>query len=328
MKPPILIIATGHGLFTASSQNGTWQARPAGLASHHVTAVIARAGVILAGTTDGIWRSNDLGQTWSATSAGLGDRHVRWLAFHPDISDLEFAGTEPAGLYISKDRGANWTARAEVAALRDEFDWFLPYSPAAGCVRGFACCGQRLYAAVEVGGLLRSDDGGSSWALAPGSRGLPDFNHPTASSDIHPDVHDVVVYPGNHDLVYAPTGGGFYRSQDGGATWHRRHPAGYTRAVWVDPANPEHILLGSAQPVSRHGDIVVSRDGGASWAPANVGLGAPWPRDMVERFCQVGAEMLAVTDNGRLFSARIDTWRWAPALADVTAINAVCALVA
>ena len=152
-----------------------------------------------------------MGQTWRAASAGLAHPHVRWLAFHPDISDREFAGTEPAGIFVSHDGAQTWRECPEVAQLRDRHQWMLPYSPEAGCVRGFAFHGDRAYAAVEVGGVLRSDDAGETWRLAEGSDGSPDLDGPPEPF-VYPDVHSIDVHPSSPDRVFAPTGGGFYRS--------------------------------------------------------------------------------------------------------------------
>ena len=115
-----------------------------------------------------------------------------------------------------------WTESSGVTEMRDEHGWFLPYSPEAGCVRGFASAGERVYAAVEVGGLLRSDDGGGGWRLAGGSDGVPTFGEP-ASGAIHPDVHSVHVHPSSADHVLAATAGGLYVSTDGGDRWERRN---------------------------------------------------------------------------------------------------------
>ena len=93
------------------------------------------------------------------------------------------AGTEPAGIFVSRDGAANWRECPEVGQLRDAHHWFLPYSPAAGCVRGFAFHGQRAYAAVEVGGVLRSDDEAQTWQLAAGSDGNPDLAGPPAPNE-------------------------------------------------------------------------------------------------------------------------------------------------
>ena len=215
---PKLLLATEHGLSICESEGGNWRESSRSLADHRVTSVIAREGVILAGTTDGIYRSDDSGKTWQEASLGLSTRHVRWLANHPDNSDFEFAGTEPAGIFVSHNGGESWRACLEVDQLRGQYKWSLPYSPEAGCVRGFAFRGARAYAAVEVGGVLSSDDGGETWRLAEGSDGKPDLEGPTEPF-IHSDVHSIFVHPFLPNLVFAPTGGGFYCSADGGKTW-------------------------------------------------------------------------------------------------------------
>ena len=51
-----------------------------------------------------------------------------------------------------------------------------------------------------------------------GSSGSPSLSA-SPEPDIHPDVHSIEVHPSSPDLVYAPTGGGFFRSLDGGQTW-------------------------------------------------------------------------------------------------------------
>ncbi|MEO6623335.1 MAG: hypothetical protein ABIN37_00660, partial [Burkholderiaceae bacterium] len=242
-----LLLATSNGLAVYEHHQQGWQATHRGLAGQDVLCVIAREGVILAGTRQGVWRSDDLGESWQAASTGLTQPHVRWLAFHPDISDFEVAGTEPAGIFVSRDGARTWRACPEVAVLRDQHQWFLPYSPQAGCVRGFAFHGQRAYAAVEVGGVLRSDDGAATWRLVKGSDGSPDLSGPPEPL-IYPDLHSIHIHPTSPDRVYAPTGGGFYRSEDGGDNWALRYDC-YCRACWVDPADPDHILLGPADNV-------------------------------------------------------------------------------
>src|SRR3972149_3407156 len=100
-----LLLATANGLVICERDGGDWRAITRGLAGRPVTSVIAREGVILAGTLDGVFRSDDLGQNWHEASTGLTTRHVRWLANHPDISDFEFAGVEPAGIFVSRGGG-------------------------------------------------------------------------------------------------------------------------------------------------------------------------------------------------------------------------------
>jgi photosystem II stability/assembly factor-like uncharacterized protein len=316
----MIYLATNNGIILAD-RDSRWRILWRGLDGQHVTSVIARQGVALAGTSDGVFRSDDNGRTWREASAGLSRRHIRWLAYHPDISDFEFAGTEPAAIFISRDGGESWHEAQEVAKLRDRYHWFLPYSPEAGCVRGFAFHGSRAYAAVEVGGVLRSDDSGASWRLAEGSDGNPDLEGPPEPF-IYPDLHSINVHPDSPNLVYAPTGGGFYRSLDGGKTWNRRYDC-YCRAAWVDPHDSNHIILGPADNVEANGRIEESRDGGNTWHLISAGLSVPWPRHMVERFTQMGTEILAVLSNGQLISAPLATLEWQSILPEVKGVNAV-----
>ena len=290
----------------------------------HVTSLIAREGVILAGTRHGVFRSDDVGHTWHAASVGLTCPHVRWLAFHHDISDREFAGTEPAGIFVSHDGAQTWRECEEVAWLRDHYHWMLPYSPEAGCVRGFAFHGDRAYAAVEVGGVLRSDDGGETWLLAEGSDGNPDLGGPPEPF-VYPDVHSIHLHPSSPDLVFAPTGGGFYRSVDGGRTWELLYDC-YCRAVWIDPLDPDHMILGPADSVEQNGRIEETRDGGVTWHTASHGLRVPWSQHMVERFTQIDDELWAVLSNGEVIAAPLTSLEWQSRLHGVEQVTAVTVL--
>jgi len=126
---------------------------------------------------------------------------------------------------------------------------------------------------------------------------------------IHPDVHSITVHPSSPDLVTASTGGGLFRSHDGGKSWNCLYRC-YCRAAWVDPADPFHILLGPADGVSKGGRIEESHDGGVSWAHATMGLDVPWPRKMVERFFQTGGELFALLSNGDLLSTGLEAIIW------------------
>jgi photosystem II stability/assembly factor-like uncharacterized protein len=322
----LLFVATAHGLIICEPHGPEWHETARGLAQHKVTSVIAREGVVLAGTTNGIYRSDDLGQTWRAVNTGLTQRHIRWLAYDPNISDAEFAGTEPADIFVSRDGAETWRACPEVSALREANGWFLPYSPEAGCVRGFAFHGQRAYAAVEVGGVLRSDDGGDTWRLAEGSNGNPNFGRPVPMNFVHPDVHSLAVHPTSSDLVFAPTGGGLYGSRNGGQTWSHLYPHCYCRAVWLDPLDPDHVILGPADSVDRGGRIEESRDGGHRWQPASTGQETPWSGHMVERFRQVGDDLFAVLSNGHLLVSPLSNLEWRRILLNLTTVAAVTSM--
>ena len=323
-----LFLATPNGVFLARRRGETWSKLGDALRAHSVTSVAACEGLVLAGTKNGIWRSVDGGKNWTDADTHLTIRHVRWLACSAGGPPFALAGTEPAAIFVCHDRADTWTACPEVENLRDQSGWFLPYSPEAGCVRGFAVFSfgaepARVFAAVEVGGVLISNNSGNNWQLVEGSDGNPDMNRALGTL-IHPDVHSLGVHPSSPDLVTAATGGGLYRSGDCGGTWKCLYPC-YCRAVWVDPADPAHIIFGPADGVSRNGRIEESHDGGETWQPASKGLEVPWPQHMVERFCQVDKELLAVFSNGELWSTQQEKIEWHHILPDINGVTCVAA---
>jgi hypothetical protein len=173
----------------------------------------------------------------------------------------------------------------------------------------------RLFASVEVGGLLRSDDSGATWTCAP-----------VLADD---DIHYITGHPHEPDLLYAALGyaslarggrdttvpplGGVARSRDGGQTWTKLE-TDYTRAVLVPPARPDLVLAGPAPNVGREGRIVVSADGGDTWIPAAGGLTTPLP-DMVELFVAAPDNSVwAICSRGRLLRAPPEDSSWSSAL--------------
>jgi photosystem II stability/assembly factor-like uncharacterized protein len=163
-----LYIATTIGLFIVTQTNGDWETVRHTLKEKALTSIAVSEGVVIAGTIDGIWRSSDNGKSWNEANKNLAIRPVGWMAHSSYTPTVFLAGTEPAGIFVSSDSGKTWSGRPEIVKLRDTNGWFLPYSPKAGCVRGFAIAKPenhhgRIYAAVEVGGVLISDDSGDTW---------------------------------------------------------------------------------------------------------------------------------------------------------------------
>lgn len=323
-----LFLASQNGLFMARRAGRNWSVDAAALSGHAITSVAACEELSLAGTQEGIWRSADGGQNWTEADTDLTIRHVRWITCSSGGLPFVLAGTEPAAIFVSRDGAETWTACPEVEKLRDQFGWFLPYSPEAGCVRGFAVFSfgaelARVFAAVEVGGVLISNNGGDNWQLVEGSDGSPEMDRALGTL-IHPDVHSIDVHPSSPDLVTAATGGGLYRSVDCGAKWESLYPC-YCRAVWVDPQDPQHVIFGPADGVSRNGRIEESHDGGKTWQPAASGLKTPWPQHMVERFCRAGDQLLAVLSNGELWATILEKIMWHRVLPEIKGVTSVAA---
>src|SRR5206468_549529 len=127
----------------------------------------------------------------------------------------------------------------------------------------------RIYLAIEVGGVVRSEDGGETWENVRGG--------------IHDDVHSVAVNPREGSIIYAATRHGFGRSEDFGRSWRRIDGfpgTGYCRPLAVDPHNPQRLFTAAA-PVTPDGfrrpegsecRIFRAEDGGLSWAQLKRGL--------------------------------------------------------
>jgi len=85
-------------------------------------------------------------------------------------------------------------------------------------------------------------------------------------------------------------------------------------------------VLGQADGVDANGRIEASRDGGRTWQAASQGLDAPWRRHMVERFTQVGSELMAVLSNGEVLVAPLESLEWRPILNEVIEVKAVTSI--
>ncbi len=318
-----MLLATKNGLVRAQLEQDNWRVTQRYLNDQSITCVASQHGIILAGTPNGLNRSADNGENWQSDLAGLNDLHVRWLAVDPQNAERWFVGTEPAGVFTSQDNGVTWTGCPEIVALRDTYHWWLPYSPEAGCVRDFAFGDGLIYAAVEVGGVLISEDNGDSWQLAKGGDGKPSFASPPLGL-VHPDVHSLETDPSQESLLYAATGGGLYRSPDQGTSWEFLHNS-YIRAVWINSKNSSHLIGGPSDGVGRNGRIEESHDGGQTWQSISTELDTPWPNNMPERFVQIDNQLFCILDNGQIIAADLKTLAWAYILPDVTEITALTA---
>ncbi len=307
MRKTHMIAAMEYGLKLFSRKGDFWEEQAHALTGLSLTALAMHGDMGLAGTKEGVYLTRDGGKNWVRDNEGIETPHVRWAAIHPQDPRYLFVGTEPANIYTRQKNQKDWIRAPEVARLRDENDWYMPYSPNPGCVRGFAFHDHRVYAAVEVGGLLTSSDYGASWQLAPGSTGKP--HQEPAKGQIDPDVHSVATHTVSENLIYAATGGGFYRSFDGGASWDLLYQC-YCRAVWVDPVDSRHLILGPADGVGRGGRIEESTNAGESWSLAMGHLVEKWPEAMVNRFLAAGDELYAVLSDGRLLVTSVETLSW------------------
>ena len=209
-----------------------------------------------------------------------GNGGAEWKRANPNVPRLTItsllalpgtilAGTVPAALY-SAINGGVWQELegVRVGASGGSF----PPSPELGARTRFLAADneapRRLHAAIEVGGMLVSDDGGDHWTAAVS--GLDD-----------PDVHQIVPSTHTKGVVVAACGEGIYRSRDRGEHWENVTPSGarnFGSAVTEDGSGDVYVGLALGRPNTwlrkdrADAAVFVSNDGGAHWDVAIEGL--------------------------------------------------------
>lgn len=324
--PTRLVLGTADGVVLIEADGGTfaWRVTGRALAGRHIGA-LTRTGdaMLFAGCHHGggLHRSADGGRTWIDISSGLPARHIFSLASAAQPSGaLLLAGVEPVGLFISADGGETWQDRPALRQMPGAENWTFPPPPHIPHVKSIALDPRgpgRLFACVEQGALLWSDDFGHRWT---------DVDQMWRPDDpIFRDAHRVLVAPWNHQLLLLTTGMGLYRSTDGGTTWRHqpeisaaiRYPDGLAatgpddRRLFVCGAldNPlTWIYRGVAASA-----VYCSDDDGATWQPAGAGLPernpasyealaiATWPG---------GYRLFLADTDGRLFSRASSEAGW------------------
>jgi photosystem II stability/assembly factor-like uncharacterized protein len=326
-------IGTRSGVYRLDADGLT----PLGLDEHRFWAIHAWCNergedTLLAGSYGaGMFRSEDSGRGWQPANDGISATYLRSIQPDPSTPGAFLCGTEPARLFRSTDEGRSWRELSAIADLPGCADWYLPYSPRAGALRNiYAPPGrpQRLYASIEVGGLLFSDGCGETWELRPVEPG----------PRVHDDIHYVTGDPADPDVLYVALGGallsrknlqipgqprrigGVARSDEGGRNW-RKLLLDYTRAIFVPPARPDLLLAAPAERTDHGGWIVVSSDAGETWERADAGIETPMP-DMVERFEPApDGSIWAICSGGRVFRAMSGEWRWTTPLPATSGID-------
>ena len=200
------------------------------------------------------------------------------------------------GPLIGTEQGHLWTLTDGRLARVESFEtvegrqaWYTPWGDPAD-VRSLAPASDgTLHVNVHVGGVVRSRDGGASWA-------------PTV--DIETDVHQVITHPTRPEMVLLAAAEGFGLSTDGGDSWQFTTAglhAHYLRAVAVAG---EHVLVSaSAGFHGRRSAIYRKRlEGGARFERCEAGL-PKWFDDNIDTACLAAAGPLVVfgTGDGRLF---------------------------
>ena len=249
----------------------------------------------------GVFRTDDGGRTWRRlVSYPTGYAHS--VAVHPANPDLLFVGSEPAAVFRSQDGGESWEECLGFREVPEASEWDFHSATRLSHVRDLRMAPHDpdwLYAGIEVGGVVRSRDGGRSWRQLPGT---------------DPDVHSLSFSPARPTTVYAATATGPYRSDDAGDSWEPIHDGlelRYTVPILPSPDDPERVLVAVGNNAGRgRARAYLSTNAGREWRRVE-SLGTE--DDMVIAFAwdPVDSRLVyAGTDGGKLFVSadRGDSW--------------------
>lgn len=323
----ILYLATDDGLVTVKGEAGkSWKVEQQSLGDWDVQEVAvspSRPGTLFAGTRgDGVWRSDDSGKSWKKLCYGKpGPGKVRCVTIDPNDPDTVYAGTEPIDIFVSRDGTKSWERLESVWSVPSVASVDYPVSTVEPHVRDITIDSndsKTIYAALQVGYMLKSTDGGKSWKLL--------------NKNVDADVHTIVIDPRNTKSLFIATGGhdfrlghapgrALYKSDDGGESWAptaMNFPHEYSVPLVMNPKNPEvlYSALANGQPgqwrkrqSGAESMLIRTKDGGKSWQSldgniSNVGKDFPEaialdPSDPSRVYAAMrGGELYASQDGG------------------------------
>jgi hypothetical protein len=285
MTRPDIFAGTEQGLFRI--QDG----RPERLATGNFTALVREGSqwwAVLEGRE--LQRSSD-GIRWS--SAG----ELEGLLLHTLLptADGLLVGTSRAHLYVFQEGGFAPLPSFDTAPGREH--WVNPAAPSPGVRSLSQAPSGALFVNVHVGGILRSEDAGRTWA-------------PTV--DLNVDVHQVLFDKGSKRLL-AAAGRGFFASDDQGQHWHsetRGLHASYLRAVTV--AGDTVLVSASTGPFTRNAALYRKPvRGNAPFERCEQGLPHSFTEN-IDTFCleASGPAVAFGTSSGHLYLSLDEGVRW------------------
>jgi photosystem II stability/assembly factor-like uncharacterized protein len=217
----------------------------------------------------GPWRSDDGGNRWRALYGSLPSRSaygVRSLVADPRDEDILLIAcgsqwTATDGVYRSANGGKSWNRVLEAKFYANESQRSAgvlmardPKNP------------DRILAASGGDGIFVSNDNGLTWQKT-GAEGL----YPTDLKFDATDPQRVWLCAAAQEKMWRDgtqisLAGGFWQSEDGGATWRK-----------IADESPHEVAQDQSDPARWFGlfggeTVRTSRDGGATWSDASKGL--------------------------------------------------------
>jgi photosystem II stability/assembly factor-like uncharacterized protein len=319
-----LYASTGDGIARLDENNGAWTVALSleGTGAQCLAVDPNDANVVYAGLRErGVRRTSDGGVSW--VDCELPAPGVFSVAVSA-ADGAVYAGNEPSALFRSDDGGMTWRELTALLELPSRPTWSFPPRPWTSHVRWIAPNPHDpdlLLVGIELGGLMRSVDGGGSW----------EDHRPGAQRD----VHSLAWHPQIGGRAYEAGGGGAAWSDDGGKSWHAaetgldRH---YTWSVAVEPGDPDvWYVSASTGPFAAHGGknpearIYAWREG--TWHPLSGGLPEPLPA-MPYALVSTERRLFAGLADGQLWASMDRGETWHPSKLEGDRLPRINALVA
>jgi len=210
----------------------------------NIVYVAAQGPLWNAGGDRGLYKTNDGGVTWEKVLEISEHTGVNEVHFDPRNPDVLYAsayqrrrrtwtlidGGPESAIYKSTDAGATWRTVTKGLPKGDMGRIGMAVSPANPDV---------IYAIIEAvrdeGGFFRSTDRGESWSKRS--------DHVSGSPQYY---NEIVADPSDVNRVYSLETW-MQVTTDGGESFNKigsafRHVDDH--AMWIDPANPRHLLVG------------------------------------------------------------------------------------
>jgi len=274
------------GAFRMRVGDGRWEHLKNGLpdpASVHTLVVHPQnPELVFAGTQDGPYYSTDQGAHWHRPDFPERQVQIWSILVHPQEPRTIFAGSAPVAIYRSDDSGEHWRLLARpILPERAK----MPFACRVMRIALDPQNAENLYATIEVNGVMRSRDGGASWADCSADL-LRLAQEPRLKSKLVSDTeaegmldgHALCVSAADPGAVFLACRMGLFRSSDGGTSWEdlevgRFSPLTYARDIRPAPQDPRKLYAClSVHATGETGSLAVSPDLGHSWSRIDHGV--------------------------------------------------------
>ncbi|MFT3928734.1 MAG: hypothetical protein QM709_00430 [Spongiibacteraceae bacterium] len=222
-----------------------------------------------------------LNQVWSLETGGADQRNHLW------------AGTNPGGLFLSRDGGDSWELVRSLWDKPERKQWFGGGydSPGIHSICVDPRNSQHVTIAISCGGIWQTRDGGNHWSVHCKGMFADYMPEERREDPIIQDPHRLVQNRANPDVMWVQHHCGIYYSNDNAASWQRIQvqPSSFGFAVATHPKNDKVAWFAPAIkdalriPVDGKFVVTKTRDGGAQFDVIDNGLPQQAAYDLVYR---------------------------------------------